>query len=53
MPPLSEWRGDLKMTGEHGPHDTLWRAYIDGEFAAEALTRTEVEARLIELLSAT
>lgn len=41
MPPVAEWRGDIKMA-EHGPHATDWVVYADGMEIARVRRREEL-----------
>ena len=49
MPPLSHWRGDIKMD-TNGPNTTDWVLYVDGDEVARALSRGELETELIRFL---
>jgi hypothetical protein len=45
MPPLMEWRGDIKLA-ERGPHPSDWVLYVDGDEVARSSSRAEIEAAL-------
>ena len=51
MPPLPLWCGDFKLTGTHAPHECDWVGYIDGDQAARAPTRHELETALVQVLA--
>ena len=46
MPPLPDWRGDMKMGPPYGPHATDWVVYLNDEEIARGRTRDELD-RLI------
>ena len=46
MPPIAEWRGDMKMDGAYAPHPTDWVVYVDGEKIARVARRDDLASAI-------
>lgn len=46
MPPITEWRGQVKMKGDAAPHATDWVINVDDEEFARVRKREEIESAI-------
>lgn len=52
MPPIAEWRGGIKLSGQGAPHATDWVIYMNGEEIARVSKRGDIAPALTPQLLA-
>ena len=51
MPPIREWRGQIKLEGDSTPHTTDWVIFVNGEEFARVRKRDDIEEALTRSLN--